>query len=172
MAQVQHQNASLSFCLTHISNPITIFFLPSFMSISLSLLLVNWETRRAVIGLWQIRSKWPVIIFDEWPIRPDRDTDRQADACVDLNLWANVPPWQSEQITQTTHCITHQLLVLIWQMFIRHFGYCSADVSICNLTSPLKKLVFLILTILMCYLSVTWVTADKLYQEFGLSCCI
>lgn len=119
-----------------VSHTIPVFFLPSLLSHSPPLLSVIWETCRAVTGLWQIRSKWPVIIFDQWPIRPDRDTDRQADACVDLNLQANVPPWQNKQITQTTHCITHQLQVLIrllWQMFITGLRSCSGDVRVCGL---------------------------------------
>lgn len=63
----------------HAVSSLTVVFLPVLPSISLPLLLANWETCRAVIALWQIRSKWPVIILDQWPISRNRDrqTDRQ-----------------------------------------------------------------------------------------------
>lgn len=43
-------------------------------------------------------------MFDERPVRADRDADRQADAFfADLDLRANAPPRQKEELAHTTH---------------------------------------------------------------------
>lgn len=52
-------------------------------------------------------------MFDEHPVRAHRDADRQADAFfADLDLRANVPPRQKEELAHTTHRISRQLQVL------------------------------------------------------------
>lgn len=46
-------------------------------------------------------------MFDERPVRADRDADRQADAFfADLDLRANAPPRQKEELAHTTHRIS------------------------------------------------------------------